>query len=61
MNPPVATLLILPLIAFWLWMAWEMSNDERLSREAKLYWALAFLVFNIFAAIYYYFYGYRDR
>lgn len=61
MNPLVSLVIILPLLAFWLWMAWEMSNDERLSRTEKLYWGLAFLIFNVFAAIYYYVYGYRSK
>jgi hypothetical protein len=52
-------IITLPLIAFWLWMAWDLGGNDRLSGSEKTYWQLAFLFLNVFAAVYYYVYEYR--
>ncbi|GCE10926.1 PLDc N-terminal domain-containing protein [Tengunoibacter tsumagoiensis] len=56
-------LFVLPLLAlsFWVWMAWDCSNNDRFSSQEKTYWLMAFVFLNVFAAIYYYVYEYRKR
>lgn len=54
---------LLPLLAlgFWLWMAWDLSGNNELPERDRLYWQLAFLFLNVFAAMYYYATVYRKR
>ena len=54
-------IIILPLLAFWLWMARDMANNDNLSSNEKTYWIVAFLFLSVFAAVYYYVYEYRKR
>lgn len=61
MDPVPLTLALIPLLIFWMWMFWEMMRDERIVFPAKTYWALAFVVLNIFTAVYYYATFYRDK
>jgi hypothetical protein len=39
----IPLIIILPLIVFWLWMAWDLGGNGNLSRGKKFYWQLAFL------------------
>lgn len=57
----IPLMIVLPLIAFWLWMAWDLGGNDRLSGNEKLYWLVAFLFLNVFAAVSYYVYVYRKR
>ncbi len=52
---------VLPLIVFWLWMAWDLGGNVNLSGNEKFYWTLAFIFANVFAAVFYYVYEYRKR
>jgi hypothetical protein len=61
MDPLSSLVIIIPLIVFWFWMFWAMTNNEALAGNSKYYWALAFLVGNVFAAVYYYVTVYRNR
>jgi hypothetical protein len=66
MAQPIASIIIpliiiLPLIVFWLWMAWDLGGNDNLSRSEKFYWQLAFIFMNVFAAVFYYIYEYRKR
>ncbi len=71
MNSLIPMLVILPLIVFWLWMFWEMTNNAALTNDStapltwppssKFGWTLAFIFMNVFAACFYYFYEYRNR
>ena len=63
MDKMLPILLILPLLglSFWLWMAWDFGKNDRLSSQEKMYWTLAFVFLNVFAAVYYYVYEYRRR
>jgi 4-amino-4-deoxy-L-arabinose transferase-like glycosyltransferase len=54
-------IIVLPLIVFWLWMAWDLGGNGRLSPSEKFYWQLAFLFMNVFAAVYYYVTEYKKR
>lgn len=60
-NLSIPLIIILPLIAFWLWMAWDLGGNDRLSGNEKTYWLLAFLFMNVFAAVFYSVYEYRKR
>jgi cbb3-type cytochrome oxidase subunit 3 len=53
--------LILPLLAFWAWMFRDMLNNGSLPDTAKTGWTVAFIVLNVFAAVFYYVYEYRNR
>jgi hypothetical protein len=61
------TFIVIPVIftllagGFWLWMAWDLGGNDHLSSNEKLYWQLAFLFLNVFAAVFYYVYEYRKR
>ena len=48
-----------PLIAFWIWMFRDMTRNDELTSAAKDYWALAFILLNVFAAGLYYLNIYR--
>jgi len=66
MAQPISSIIIpliaiLPLIVFWLWMAWDLGGNDNLSSREKFYWMLAFLFMNVFAAVFYYVYEYRKR
>jgi uncharacterized membrane protein len=61
-GPPLwPVLLILPLLAFLVWMAYDMTRNDRLSSDTKARWAVAFLLLNVFAAGLYYVSEYRQR
>lgn len=51
----------LPLIGFWLWMIVDLTNNDYLSRESKNNWLLAFVLLNVFGALWYYMVEYRPR
>jgi hypothetical protein len=61
MDRLIPLILILPLLAFWLWMAWDMANNDNLPRSSKLNWIVAFLFLSVFAAVLYYVTEYRKR
>ena len=54
-------IITLPLIVFWLWMAWDLGGNDDMSGSEKFYWQLAFIFLNVFAAVYYYVYVFRKR
>ena len=54
-------LLVIPLIAFWIWMFRDMLNNRDLSDTAKSGWIIAFIFLNVFAAVVYYVYEYRNK
>ncbi len=57
----ISSLVIILLIWFWAWMLRHMLNNEYILPNAKNYWMFAFAFLNIFAAMYYYVYVYRNR
>ncbi len=57
----ISVLVILTLGIFWLWMYRDMSMNPDLTRREKDNWSLAFLFGNVFVAILYYVYVYRNR
>ncbi len=71
MSPLISMLVVLPLIVFWLWMFWDMTNNDRLPSNSptpltwppssKFEWTLVFIFMNVFAACFYYFLEYRNR
>lgn len=52
---------VLPLIAFYFWMFWDLTSNDSLSPDARNYWVVAFIVLNVFAAAWYYITVYRSR
>lgn len=62
-------LIVLVFAVFWFWMFRDMSNNDQILNDpnagftwpptSKNSWTTAFIVFNIFAAVYYYVYVYR--
>jgi len=66
MTQPISSIIlpiitILPLVVFWLWMAWDLGGNDNLPSISKNYWTLAFIFMNVFAAVFYYVYEYRKR
>ncbi len=58
---PLPLLLVIPLIAFWIWMFRDMLNNRDLSDTARNGWIIAFIFLNAFAAVFYYAYEYRNK
>jgi hypothetical protein len=54
-------IIILPLLAFWVWMFSDMLNNNRLPDELRSQWAVAFILLSVFAAVLYYANIYRNR
>jgi hypothetical protein len=50
MTPLVSLLFFVPLIAFYLWMFRDMTNNEVLSPDERYTWTMAFILLDIFAA-----------
>jgi cytochrome c oxidase assembly factor CtaG len=48
-------------LAFWGWMFRDMIGNTELSPSAKQGWAFAFILLNVFAAVFYYATEYRNR
>lgn len=59
------------LVLFWLWMFWDMANNEDAlpqcyvsltqNRNVRLDWMFAFVFLSILTAGYYFFVEYRPR
>ncbi|MDI1462239.1 hypothetical protein QEZ54_14815 [Catellatospora sp. KI3] len=60
-GPLIAVALIVPVLAFWLWMFRDMLGNHRLFGQARNLWLLGFVFLNVFAAGLYYVSEYRDR
>ncbi len=68
---PLLIILPLPLLVFYLWMFWDMTNNDNLPGNStaplrwppssKFEWTLAFIFLNVFAAVLYYVNEYRRR
>ena len=59
---PLTSIVAVTLLAgFWLWMFWDMTNNDRLAGNTRFYWLVAFVFVNVFAAVYYYFSEYKNR
>jgi hypothetical protein len=65
LSPLIPLIVIIPLIAFWLWMFDDMLKYDSLpglvTNDARLDWTIAFIIFNVFAAVVYYALVYRQR
>lgn len=63
MDRLMPLIIILPVLAliFWLWMVWDMSNNDNLPESVKFNWLLAFLFLSLFAAVFYYVTEYRKK
>ncbi len=65
LSPLITLIVILPLIAFWLWMFNDMLQNNRLpslfTNDAKFDWMIAFILFNVFVAVVYYTVVYRQQ
>lgn len=61
MNILIPLIAVVPLVVFWLWMAWDLGGNNDLSSNERLYWMAAFLFMNVFAAVFYYAYEYKKR
>ena len=67
----ISVILLLPLIAFWIWMFRDMTRNASLPDNStrpltwppssKYNWTLAFIFLNVFAAAFYYALEYRKR
>ena len=53
--------IILPLIAFWLWMFHDLLNNRYLLDNERNTWTILFIFLNVFAALLYYVNVYRNR
>ena len=49
------------LIGCWLWMLVDMTNNPYLSKDSKNKWFIAFILLNVFGALWYYLVEYRNR
>ena len=59
---PLISMAAIGLLAlFWLWMFRDMLNNDYMPSNAKTNWTMLFVFLNVFAAVYYYVYVYRNR
>ncbi len=61
MDRLIPMLVVLPLLVFWAWMFWDLTNNDELPSNAKWNWTLLLVFLNVFAAVFYYFDQYRNR
>jgi uncharacterized membrane protein (DUF4010 family) len=71
MDRLIPMIIVLPLIVFWVWMFWDMTNNDDLPGNStapltwppssKFNWTLAFIFLSVFAAFLYYFNESRNR
>lgn len=61
MDQLIPVILVLPLLAFWAWMFWDMTNNDDLPSNVKWNWTFLFVFLSLFAAVFYYFDQYRNR
>lgn len=69
--PIISLIIVIPLLAFWLWMFQDMVNNKRLPSNSagllnwppvsKFDWLPVFIFLNVFGAIYYYLVEFRNR
>jgi hypothetical protein len=66
----ILVMLPLALLLFWLWMFWDMSNNDHLPQcflsftggsNTTFDWWVAFIFLSIFAAMFYYVNVYRNK
>jgi hypothetical protein len=61
----ISLIVVIPLIAFWAWMLEDMLKNDHLpgllTADARLDWMIAFILFNVFAAVVYFALVYRQR
>ena len=74
MDGLIPMIIVLPLLVFWLWMFWDMTNNDSLPRwmywdmtnndslpSRRYNWTLAFVFLNVFAAAIYFATARRSR
>jgi hypothetical protein len=61
MIQAVEVLIGVILIGFWLWMLVDLTNNTYIPKESKNKWFLAFILLNVFGAVWYYVVEYRNR
>lgn len=57
MNPLIpllSSIVVAPLLVFYVWMFRDMTNNPALSESERYNWTLAFIVLNVFAAALYF-------
>jgi hypothetical protein len=59
--PVVATAMVFALLAYWVWMGWDLNHNGTLAVAERQRWAIVLLFFNIFGAALYYREEYRRR
>lgn len=57
----IPLILMVPLIAFWLWMFRDMLANEDVTPGERQNWTFAFIFLNVFAAAVYYGGVYKNR
>ena len=67
----ISIIIILPLVGFWFWMFRDLINNVYLSDDnsarltwpptTRFGWTVAFIIFNVFGALWYYVVEYRPR
>ena len=53
-------IMVAPLVAFWIWMVDDLAHHRYFATMDKHSWVVVLLLFNVFGAAVYYWYGYRD-
>ncbi|HSW65592.1 MAG TPA: hypothetical protein VLI54_00445 [Bacillota bacterium] len=56
----VPLLVVIPLIAGWLWMFLDMVNNRAIAPNVRALWILGFVLLSLPTAMYYYFTEYRQ-
>lgn len=57
----VPLIIVVPLVVFWVWMAYEFTQNDRIPPNERFVWIFGFVFLGILTAGYYYFTVYRER
>lgn len=61
MEKLLPLIILIPILVFWLWMAWDMDKNDHLSESSKLNWMLILAFLSVFGAMLYFVTEYRKR
>ncbi len=56
----LSLVVIIPLVAFWVWMARDLNRNEYLRDDKSKFWTMMLVLFNVFGAIAYDWYVYQN-
>ena len=60
--PLILSLVVaIPFLAFWAWMARDLTHNEYLRDDERRFWTIALVFLNVLGAAGYYWYVFQKR